>query len=111
MSYSTLMFFKDKKVIDEIEYTNSHGTAPYVWGVLFDKHLKDPNIPYDSWLLRCATGDTALWELNAREDLPDYERAVHAFTMDRAFVKRQDFSRFAAHIRAFLAVHPPGPII
>lgn len=109
MSYSTLMLFKDRKVVDEIEYTNSHGTAPYVWGVLFDKYLKDPTILYDSWLFRCATGDTALWELNKREDLPDYERVVHAFTMDRAFVRKQDFPRFTAHIRKFLIAHPPDP--
>lgn len=106
MSYSTLMIFKGKQVIDEIEYKNSHGTAPFVWNFLFEKYLKDPNIPYDSWLTRCATGDTALWKLCERKDLPDYERAVHAFTMDRAFVRKENFPKFIAHIMEFLDKGP-----
>lgn len=106
MSYCQLIIFKDGKPSYGIEYRNAWGGAARIWDALFEKHLKNPNIPYHSWI----SGDQQpLWDLAKRETLPMHERAVHASTFDHAYVRRENFPRFCADLRAFDAAYPSGP--
>lgn len=105
MSYTKMIKFECGEPKTEIRYGNSWGGAARIWNALFDKYLKDPKIPYDTWL---SGGERAqaLWDLTKREDLTTYERAVHISTFDRAFVLRKDFARFCADLRAFDTTYP-----
>jgi len=76
-----------------------------VWDSLFNKYLKDPNIPYHTWL--CQTeSESPLWKLAQRQDLPMCERAVHAFTFDHFYVRREHFIRMATDLRSFDDLNP-----
>lgn len=104
MSYTSMMMFRGRKPKTEIRYGNSWGGSARIWDALFDKYLKDPKLPYDTWLTGGEKAQ-ALWGLAKREDLPMFERAVHTSTFDRAFVLRKDFARFCADLRAFDAAY------
>lgn len=105
MSYCEIISFKDGVPGESVEYRNSHGGAAFVWNALFDTYLKDPAIEYDSWMMRAMDSDRSLWDLAKREDLPMYERAVHAATFDRAIVRAEHFKQFALDLRAFVERH------
>ena len=101
--------FKDGKPHDSVEYRNAWGAAAFVWNALFEKYLKDPNIPFDSWLVRGMKDDSQeLWDLADREDLPMFERAVHASTFDYAIIRNNHFKQFAKDLRQFVAAYPAG---
>ena len=106
MSYCSLIWFRDGKPFAENEYRNAWGGAAKIWSDLFDTYLKRQSVPYDSWLMRCAGNDTSLWDLAKRQDLPLFERAVHASTFDRAIVRREHFQKFVCHLREFVAKYP-----
>jgi hypothetical protein len=110
MSYCEIISFKDGVPDESVEYRNAHGGAPFIWDALFDTYLKDPRVEYDSWLMRFSrdSGDKSLWDLAKREDLPMYERAVHAATFDRAMVRKEHFRQFALDLRAFVERHRNG---
>lgn len=103
MSYSQLIPFVDGKPSRGAEFRNAWGGPARIWDALFDRYLKDPNIPYHNWLGKNAD---ALWPLAKRSDLPRFERAVHAFTFDRAYVRRDHFPLLVADLRAFVARYP-----
>lgn len=109
MSYSAIITFKDGKADQTIEFGNSWKGAAYIWDQLFNKYMKDPNDPYDSWLLRGIKGIDKLkpfWQLCERKDLPMFERSVHASTMDKALVFKKDFKQFIEHLREFDKIYP-----
>jgi hypothetical protein len=110
MSYCELIEFKDSKPDRAHEFGNSHGGAARIWTALFEKYLKNPAKPYDSWLTRgMDPANRDLWDLAKREDLPLFERAVHVATFDNAIVGREHFAEFAGHLREFDAAYPcPG---
>ena len=109
MSYCEIIMFENGKPGDTVQYGNAWGGAAYIWTILFDKYLKDPDVEYDSWLTRGITGldgIQCLWDLTKREDLLPFERAVHASTFDYAIVLRKNFKQFAEHLREFVAAYP-----
>ena len=108
MSYCQIITFKDGLPHRDIEYSNAWGGAARIWSSLFDAYLKNPAIPYHSWL---SDQGNALWPLAKRSDLPMFERAVHASTFDVGYVRREHFLQFAADVRAFVAKYPvPGKV-
>jgi len=72
---------------------------------LFDKYLKDPGIEYDSWLCRMVRGNDDLWNLAENPALLMCERAVHAWTFDRALVAQEHFERFSADMEVFCQIY------
>jgi hypothetical protein len=107
MSRCQLIEFRNSKPANAFEFSNSWGGAARIWSALFDRYLKDPRKEYDSWLSRAVGSDRSLWDLAKREDLPLFERAVHASTFDRAIVKRENFALLAQHLREFASKYPP----
>ena len=105
MSYCKIVIFRDGKAAEDIEFRNAWGGAARIWESLFERYLKNPDIPYDSWLFG---NQQLLWDLAKRQTLPIYERAVHASTFDRAYVRQVNFSRFCTDLRAFDAAFPAG---
>lgn len=107
MSTCAIITFVEGTPDDELEFRNAWGGAALIWTALFDKYLKNPNIPYDNWMSRVSNPDSNdLWDLSKRKDLAMCERAVHVSTFDRAYVCRENFSTFVKHLREFDALYP-----
>ena len=109
MSYTQLIIFKDRKPDGALEYRNAWGGSARIWDALFKAHVPKKH-EFDSWI--CGTGDDRrLWDLALRENLPMFERAVHAFTFDHFYVRRENFNRFACDLRAFTEKYPAGACV
>lgn len=107
MGYCQLIPLKAGLPQDGIEFRNPWRGVPRIWDALFDKYLKNPRIEYDSWLMRYGKDKgKGLWDLAKRDDLPMFERAVHAFTFDRAYVSREHFPNLIADLRRFDLRYP-----
>lgn len=107
MGYCQLLTFRDGKLQDGIELRNPWRGVPYIWDSLFDRYLKSPDIPYDSWLMRYQKDKgESLWNLAKRSELPLFERATHAFTFDLAYVRREHFYSLARDLREFSKRYP-----
>ncbi len=107
MSYCQIIPFAEGLPQSGIEFRNAWGGAARIWSALFDAYLKNPAIPYHSWM---GSADE-LWSLAKREDLPTFERAVHASTFDHAYISRENFGRFAGDLRQFAEKYPvPGAV-
>jgi hypothetical protein len=104
MSYCSIVTFQDGLPSDEAEFPNSWGGASRIWDALFEKYLKNPDIPYDMWFR--AAEDGTLWKLADSEELSDCERAVLASTFDYAIITNENFARFAQHLREFVGMYP-----
>lgn len=102
MSSSELIIFRGGKPVESVEYSNSWGSAAYVWTVLYDKYIKDPAKEYDTWVCN-REGAQKVWALVEREDLPFFMRAVLASTFDYAIVEREHFAEFAQHLNEFVS--------
>jgi hypothetical protein len=105
MSYTSLILFKRGKAHSEIEFRNAWGGSARIWDALFKAHIPKEH-EYDSWL--SYPNNQRLWDLAIREDLPMFERAVHAFTFDRHYVRKEHFKRLANDLRAFVQKYPAG---
>ena len=103
MSSCEIVTFSEGKPDHSVEFRNAWGGAAFIWSALFDQYLKDPEIPYHNWLSMVGSGDTSLWDLAKRPNLPLFERAVHAATFDYAIVSRDNFQSFVSHLREFVA--------
>jgi len=102
MSYSSLYGVPEKGSIKCLkEYRNSWGTAPRVWDVLFDSHLKDPDIPYDNMMSRMHD----LWPLYKDEKVPEYQRKMLQLTYDKLILKKEYFSKVIKLIEEFSEKH------
>lgn len=97
VSYTELLLFKGDKIYDRVRYSNSWGGAARIWTCLFDSYVQKQH-KYDCWM---AGDQSRLWDLALRQDIPMFERAVHAFTFDRFFVKKENFSRFSKDLMSF----------
>ncbi|SRR6266576_2920495 len=104
MSYCKLIVFKDGKADGGIEYRNAWGGPARIWNSLFAAYVPKEH-QYDSWLSNNGN-DQRLWNLATRKDLPMFERAVHAFTFDNFYVRREHFGRFVSDLRSFVIKHP-----
>lgn len=104
MSYTALLPFVDGRLQSGVEFRNAWGGAARIWDALFKAHVPKKH-EYDSWI--CGGGDDKrLWDLAKRLDLPLFERAVHAFTFDRFYVRSENFSKLANDLRAFVQRYP-----
>lgn len=103
MSYCQLITFTDGEAKRAKEFGNSWGGAARIWTPLYDRYLKDPNKPYDSWLF---DKTDRLWDLAKRESLQLFERSVHAFTFDNAYVNKEHFGQMVVDLRAFACSYP-----
>jgi len=105
MSRSTMYAFtNDGKLGVLHEYHNSWRWAAYVWKELFDKYVKDPEIPYDNWLAEGRSKD--LWKLVDDERLADFEVKVLWLTFDYSVVRIVDIPRVVAALRQFHCNYP-----
>lgn len=100
MSSSMLQaIWPGEKHEDVREFHNSWGTAPIVWDTFCVRYLqRNPHW----WVISAGEKGSDLWDLWKRLDIPESHRAVLLFTLDNIYVKRADYRRFAAHLRAFL---------
>lgn len=105
MSSCSLIEFRGGKPDTYEDYGNSWGGAAFIWTAIFDKWLKDPNIPYDNWMNE---KDRRLWDAWKRSDLPDFVKAVLVSTFDGAIVARENFAQYAADLRQFCELFPKG---
>ena len=105
MSYCKLITFKDGLADGGIEFRNAWGGSARIWNSLFDAHVPKKS-EYDSWV--SDPNDRRLWDLAKREDLPMFERAVHAFTFDHFYVRKENFARLASDLLAFVEKYPAG---
>jgi len=103
MSYCQLIAFKGGQAHGGVEFRNSWGGSARIWDALFKTYVPKKH-EYDSWLANNGN-DERLWALARREDLPMFERAVHAFTFDRFYVRKENFAKFANDLRLFVAKH------
>ncbi len=107
MGYCEIIPFKDGNPQTGIEFHNPWRGAARVWDALFERYLKNPEIPYHSWLSSYSKDKGSdLWDLAKSERLQLFERACHAFTFDLAYVRRENFGRFVADLRAFDRQYP-----
>jgi DNA primase len=109
MSYTELIIFKDGKADGGVEYRNAWGGSARIWNALFAAHVPK-KYEYDSWLANNGN-DQRLWDLATRTDLPMFERAVHSFTFDHFYVRKENFGRLAADLRSFVAKYPAGEAV
>lgn len=103
MSRTSIITFNSGLPDGEIEYLNAWGGFSYIWDCLFNKYLKDPNIPYDTWMCR---SPKPLFDLVDDERLSINERVVHASTLDYAYVSNKNFNRFTDDLRKFMETYP-----
>lgn len=107
MGYTELIPFKDGLPQRGIEFRNPWRGAARVWDALYDRYLLDRSVPYDSWLSSYQKDKgQRLWDLAKRTALKRFERAVHAFTFDLAYVRRENFPKIAADLRMFDQTYP-----
>ena len=104
MSYCALIIFVNGKPDGQVEYSNSWGGSARIWDALFKSYVPKKH-EYDSWLTNNGN-DRRLWDLALRQDMPMFERAVHAFTFDRFYVRKEHLGRLAGDLRKFVEKHP-----
>ena len=110
MSTCSIIEFRDGLAETAAEFGNAWGGAARIWNSLYNTYLKDPNSEYDSWVSAFTRNNgEPLWQLREREDIPFFERVVLVGTFDKAILRRENFSKFAGHLREFVAKYPaPG---
>lgn len=102
MSYSTLYVFPEDGIAKAVaRYQNSHGTGPFVWTTLCEKHLRPDQSRYmlDAWVI--------LWdEVKAGNvKLEWWEYNTLLWTYDNVLIKGRDLPLIAKSLRQFQAVH------
>jgi hypothetical protein len=101
MSSCEILFFKNGKPKKSIKFRNAWGGASFIWTAMYDKYLKNPETPYDTWLCK-GDGAGGLWDLWKNRDIPFNLRVVHVSTFDYAIVRQEHFTQFAADLEQFL---------
>lgn len=103
MSTTEIKFLKHPDgVIDVLEFSNSHGSAPVVWDLMAQKYLGLQPFHYSFHTEK-------LWPLWKDLTIPEYHRAVLAMTYDDTVIIKTDFQRAAKDIRKFLEDFPVNP--
>ncbi len=96
MSTTTILAVYPGDRVESLERChNSWLSAPIIWERVCKKYLDLAHVPlHDSQKLQ------RLWDAWQRPEIPEADRAVLLFTMERVFVKRIDFLRLAKDIRS-----------
>lgn len=103
MSTTEIKFLKHPEgVIDEVELSNSHGSAPVVWDIMAQNYLGLPPFHY-------SFNTEKLWPLWKDTAIPEHHRAVLGMTYDNCVIIKEDFSRAAKDIKKFLEDFPVNP--
>jgi hypothetical protein len=102
VSYCEVFTFKDGKIDESVRFKNAWGGHAFIWECLYNKYLKNPLIPYDSWL---GKNSEKLWKLPERNDLRDFERAVLISTFDYAIVRKKNLRPFMHDLISFETVY------
>ena len=98
MSYTQLIFFKNRVADSAIEYQNSWGGTAMIWTVLFDRYCTKKH-QYDGW--HDQESAKQLWALTSNKDIPLSYRAALAFTYDNAYVSKKNKERFIQDLNKF----------
>lgn len=88
-----------------LELRNSYGSGPVIWEPICGEYLgttKSYDYPAKGWMQRL----DELWPLYARQDIPEYIRAVLCLTYDRFYVLKEHYARMANDIRLFMERYP-----
>lgn len=105
MSYMEFkMAKKDGEVMTLTTYKNAFGGVPFIWEEIFNKYLKNPQIPYDSWM---QDRGKRLWEAPKDENIPRWLRVILLATFDRAIIEYNKLPGIAALYRHFITIFPP----
>ena len=110
MSRCSIIVFEDGIGSLEKQYSNSWGGAAYIWNCLYDRYLKRPDRPYDSWLMAFKENDNRLWNMIEEEKYPIFIRAVLASTFDYAIIRNKNFKTYAKHLEEFVKDFPPNGV-
>lgn len=86
-------------IIEEIEFSNSHGSAPVIWDAMAQKYLGLQPFHYNFHTDK-------LWPLWKDLNIPEHQRAVLTMTYDNVVVEKKDFLRAAKDIEKFLEDFP-----
>lgn len=109
MSCCQLVIFKGGIASDAVEFRNAWGGSARIWDALFKAYIPKRH-EYDSWMANNGD-DRRLWDLAKREDIPIFERAVHAFTFDHFYVRNENFAKLADDLRTFAGKYPAGECV
>lgn len=101
MSYTSLLFFKDNKIVDEIEYRNASGGMGRIYDSMWKAHLI-PKKQYEIWYHRT----DEIIDLCNKDGIHDTAKAAVLFCCDRAVVRKNEFNKFAADLLAFDQAYP-----
>ena len=97
MSYTTVYALWPGERHEELEdLRNAWGTAPVVWGKMSARYCGREE-------MAALSNIEKLWPLWKRLDIKKSHRAVLLMTYDDHYVGRENYTRAAADIRAFLA--------
>ena len=98
MSYTTVLNVTPGVGTEPIqEFRNAHGSAPYVWSIIYNKVFGTDNY----W-----SNVGKLWPQYKNKDLPEYQRAVLLMTYDRVYIARKNFVRASNDIRLWCENFP-----
>jgi hypothetical protein len=85
------------------EFSNSYGSAMYVWAALGKKYFGD-----EYFVMSRSEEFWPLW----KDSCPsESERTVLLFTFDKCLVKATDAPRLASAFRRFVGEHPPVGVV
>lgn len=100
MSSTEIKFLKHPEgIIEEVIFSNSHGSAPVVWDIMAQHYLGLPPFHYN-------LHTDKLWPLWKKQSIPLHQRAVLGMTYDNTVIVKEDFARAAADIKKFLEDFP-----
>jgi len=106
MSTTTLLLVypdTDKEPKELQYFKNSWGSAPAIWGALYDKYVPKDH-PYQSFMT-----DDRIWSLYNDARLEECERKILTATFDNWYVRAEDAHDFHVAMMCFLKLHKPEP--
>jgi len=105
MSRGTIIAFRNNEANNALELRNSWLGAAWIWSHVFNEYVKDPNRPYDTWMI--GGRDKELWNTAYNPEIPEYIRAVMASTFDYALIKQENFDKYIGHLKEFCEHYQP----
>lgn len=98
MSRSTLLgVWPYRRVEDWLEFSNSWGTAMFVWQMMSREYFGH------DFPLMDELEAQKVWDLWKRLDIPVHHRAVLLMTFDYAYIRSEDYEQAASDIRKFVS--------
>ena len=102
MSYAELLaIYPNEKFEPLYRLQNAYGGSYILWDALVRKYISNGD---DIYWLNNQSIVGKLWTLYQRKEIPTPIRAVHGFTLDRAYVKRDNFTQFGEDISQMMTL-------